>query len=71
MWGDFSDEYSRKVIRSYICYHGTIVKRRRGNRGGQLNINTIIAIHKRGSQPSNVATFVTAVRTLYYNGKSY
>lgn len=69
VWGDFSDEYSRKVIRSYICYHGTIIRRRRGNRGGQFSINAIAAIHKRGSQQSNVQSYVREVRTVYYSGK--
>ena len=70
VWGDFSDEYSRKVIRSYICYHGTIMKRRRGERLGQFSINSVAAIHKRGSQPSvRVPDFIEDVRTVYYSGK--
>ena len=46
VWGSLSDEYAKEVIRSYLCYHGTIVKRRSS---GQLPNRTIASIHRAGS----------------------
>ena len=75
VWGSSGDEYSKQVIRSYICYHGTIVKQnRRRSRGGQLNINSIAAIHRGGSTDLRTSSrvhsnFISSVREMVQSGK--
>ena len=67
MWGDHGDEYSRKVIRSYLCYHGTIILRDRS--GGFASIYPIAAIHRRGSTGPRDREFIQNFRSFYDGGK--
>ena len=67
VWGDHGDEYSRKVIRSYLCYHGTILKRRLG--GQFISIYPIAAIHRRGSSGPRDREFIQKFRSFYDGGK--
>ena len=69
VWGSGSKSYSEEVVRSYICKHGTIVKERRGQQLGRVNI---AAIHKGGSDnntdPENRG-FGVLVNRMYRQGK--
>ena len=47
MWGEGSESYSEEVIKTFICKHGSIVSQR--NRGQQLTILNLAAIHAGGS----------------------
>ena len=46
MWGNLSDDYSRRVIRNYLCKTEIDIKARRNL--PQLNIRAIAAMHRGG-----------------------
>ena len=47
VWGEGSKDYSEKVIKSYICRHGSVVRNRMDNQ--QLSLPNLAAIHAGGS----------------------
>ena len=71
VWGETGKNYSKEVIRSYICKHGSILQRRRGMR---LTIAGLAAIHAGGSSftrknvlfGSRVAQLVASKLNLVY-----
>ena len=79
VWGSDGEEYSRQVIKSYICKHGNIIlERRRGNEGGggTLSVATVATIHKAGSNQSNLGRLSSFGRLVHmihrnYNGKIF
>ena len=69
MWGEGSKEYSEEVIRSYLCAHGLIVKKKMGNQ--QLSPTNLAAIHAGGSRANTNRTnrvFGKKVQRLINNG---
>ena len=48
MWGNLSDQYSRRVIKDYLCKHEIEVKQRRQRDRGQLHVGTLAALHRGG-----------------------
>ena len=49
MWGESGKNYSKEVIRSYICKRGLILQRRPRRRIYRFNTLILAAIHAGGS----------------------
>ena len=56
-------------MRSYICYHATIIRRRRRQQTQMVTINLIAAIHNRGSQRFVPEQYIDNVTEQFYSGK--
>ena len=49
MWGNLSDEYSRRVIKQYLCSQEITTKQKRKN-NAQLHLVRIASLHRGGNK---------------------
>ena len=74
VWGHLSDDYSRRVIKNFLCKQeiarANRLNRANRNRPNELNHGGLAALHRAGSGPFGPhAEFGNMVKSLYDNGK--
>ena len=67
VWGNLSDDYSRRIIRNYLCQTEINIKTRRNLQ--QLTIRSIAAMHRGGVNIRQEVQFGRMVQNRYRSSK--